>query len=202
MAGGGAVKKGENRTGPKQNGPGKGKQNNSRSGYVFLALVIAAYAVAAFLDPGTASQALRIFWSILVRIAPVMVLVFALLFLTDLLIRPKSVIKYLGRDSGPVGWLVAIAGGIISSGPIYVWYPFLADLQAKGMRTALAATFLYNRAVKVPLLPLMIYYFGIAFTAVLTAYMILFSVAVGAVTEWLVERGGKQDAPPQGENAP
>jgi hypothetical protein len=70
------------------------------------------------------------------------------------------------------------------------------------MRTALAATFLYNRAVKVPLLPLMIYYFGIAFTAVLTAYMILFSVAVGAVTEWLVERGGKQDAPPQGENAP
>jgi uncharacterized membrane protein YraQ (UPF0718 family) len=196
------VKKGENRTGPKQNGPMKGKQNNSRSGCVFLALVIAAYAVTALYDPAIASRALGNFWSIVVRIAPVMVMVLALLFLTDLLIRPKSVIKYLGRESGPVGWLVAIAGGIISSGPIYVWYPFLADLRARGMRTALAATFLYNRAVKVPLLPLMIYYFGIAFTAVLTAYMILFSIGVGAATEWLVERGGKQDAPPRGENAP
>jgi uncharacterized membrane protein YraQ (UPF0718 family) len=183
-------------------GSGKGKQNNFRSGYMFLALVIAAYALAALLDPATAIEALLIFADILVRIAPVLALVFVLLFATDLLVRPKSVMKYLGRESGSIGWLVAIAGGIISSGPIYVWFPFLADLRARGMRTALAAAFLYNRAVKVPLLPLMIYYFGIAFTAVLTVYMVLFSIVVGAVTEWLVERGGADDAPPRSENAP
>jgi uncharacterized membrane protein YraQ (UPF0718 family) len=180
----------------------KREQNTSRSGCVFLAIVIAVYAITALIDLPTAVHALRIFWDILLRIAPVLVLVFLLLVLTDLLIRPNQVIRYLGRESGPIGWLVAIAGGIISSGPIYVWFPFLADLRARGMRTAFAATFLYNRAVKVPLLPLMIFYFGIAFTAVLTFYMVLFSVVVGAVTEWLVERGGAGDVPSPGENAP
>lgn len=176
-------------------GEGKGKQKNSRSGLVFLAIVAAAYVIAALLDPPLAVEALGIFSSILVRIAPVLALVFVLLFATDLLVRPDHVIRYLGRESGAAGWLVAIAGGIVSSGPIYVWYPFLADLRARGMKTALAATFLYNRAVKVPLLPLMIYYFGIAFTVVLTAYMVLFSVAVGMITEWLADRGGASEAP-------
>jgi len=180
----------------------KKEKKNSRSRYAFFAFIIACYAVTALLDPSVAIRALEIFADILLRIAPVLVLVLLLLFLTDLLIRPKAVMKYLGRESGAIGWLVAIAGGIISSGPIYVWYPFLADLRARGMRTALAAVFLYNRAVKVPLLPLMIFYFGIAFTAVLTAYMILFSIVVGAVTERLVDGGRAGDAPPCGENTP
>jgi uncharacterized membrane protein YraQ (UPF0718 family) len=165
----------------------KKEKKNSRSNYYFFAIVIAFYSIAALLDPPTVIRALRIFADILLRIAPVLVLVFFLLFLTDLLISPKKMMKYLGRESGAIGWLVAIAGGIISSGPIYVWYPFLADLRAKGMRPALAATFLYNRAVKVPLLPLMVYYFGITFTTVLTAYMVLFSLVNGYCTEWLME---------------
>jgi uncharacterized membrane protein YraQ (UPF0718 family) len=168
---------------------GKKKEKNSRWMYMFFAIIAGSYALCALLDPSIAIRALGIFAGILQSIAPVLVLVFLLLFLTDLLIRPKSVMKYLGRESGPLGWLVAIAGGIISTGPIYVWYPFLADLRAHGMRTALAAAFLYNRAVKVPLLPLMIFYFGIAFTVVLTAYMIVFSIVIGMITERLVERG-------------
>ncbi|MBN1194405.1 MAG: permease [Methanomicrobiaceae archaeon] len=165
----------------------KKEKKNSRSNFYFFVIVIAVYAITALLDLPTAIRALRIFADILLRIAPVLVLVFFLLFLTDLLISPKKMVKYLGRESGAVGWCVAIVGGIISSGPIYVWYPFLADLREKGMRPALAATFLYNRAVKVPLLPLMVYYFGIAFTAVLTVYMILFSLVNGYCTEWLME---------------
>lgn len=167
-----------------------GKKKASKLSWWFLALVLVLYIAVAFIDPGTVAKAVSIFSAILMQIIPVLVIVFFLLFLADLFIQPKKVAKYLGSESGVTGWLVAIAGGIISSGPIYVWFPFLAEMREKGMKTGLAATFLYNRAVKVPLLPLMIYYFGFAFTVVLTVYMILFSVVVGYLTGMFVEMDG------------
>ncbi len=55
------------------------------------------------------------------------------------------------------------------------------------MKAGLAATFLYNRAIKVPLLPVMVFYFGVEFVAVLMAYMIVASIVQGKAIE-MVER--------------
>lgn len=63
----------------------------------------------------------------------------------------------------------------------------LGDLKAKGMRTALMSVFLYNRAVKLPLLPLLIHYFGLVYTLILFAYLILFSLPAGLLLERLVD---------------
>jgi uncharacterized membrane protein YraQ (UPF0718 family) len=68
-------------------------------------------------------------------------------------------------------------------GSIYLWYPLLKELSEKGMKKGLIATFLYNRAVKIPLLPLMVYYFGWLFTLFLTLYMIIFSVFLGIIMD-------------------
>ena len=70
-------------------------------------------------------------------------------------------------------------------GPIYPWYAMLSELRQKGMRNALIAAFLYSRAVKLPLLPLMIHYFGVAYTLVLCLYLIVFSIISGIVVEKL-----------------
>jgi hypothetical protein len=71
-------------------------------------------------------------------------------------------------------------------GPVYAWYAVMAELQQKGMRTALIATFLYSRAIKLPLLPLMIYYFGLSYTLVLCSYLLVFSVINGILVERLL----------------
>ena len=176
--------------GPKGQKPGGGKKPSKLS-WGFLAVVIVIYIATAFIEPALAKKAFGIFSGILLQVVPVLVFVFFLLFITDLFIKPEKIAKYLGSESGVTGWLVAIVAGIISSGPIYVWFPFLSEMREKGMKTGLAATFLYNRAVKVPLLPLMIYYFGFAFTVVLTVYMIVFSVVVGFLTALVVEAGGE-----------
>jgi uncharacterized membrane protein YraQ (UPF0718 family) len=81
------------------------------------------------------------------------------------------------------------AGGIASSGPIYMWYPLLSDLKEKGMRDSLIAAFLYNRAIKIPLLPMMVHYFGWDFTFALSIYMVLFSVVNGVIVQYLTQRG-------------
>ena len=82
--------------------------------------------------------------------------------------------------------MIAIFGGIISTGPIYLWYPLLSDLKEKGMKDSFIAAFLYNRAVKIPLMPMMIFYFGIRFTVILTIYIVIFSMINGFCVEKLL----------------
>ena len=135
--------------------------------------------------------ALEVFLDLLKKVLPVLGIVFALTFLSNLLLNPKIVSRYLGRGAKSSGWPVAIIAGILSMGPIYLWYPLLGELKAKGMRDALIAVFLYNRAVKIPLLPVMIYYFGLRVVLILSVLMILFSIANGLLVERLM-RGGRQ----------
>ncbi len=136
------------------------------------------------INPTLITKAWPIFLRTLGQIWVVLIIVFALLFLFNLFVTPQLVKRWLGHASGVKGWLIAIVGGVLSSGPIYLWYPLLADLEEHGMRPALAATFLYNRAIKIPLLPLLIQYFGVPFTLILSGYMLLFSIVQG----WVVER--------------
>lgn len=120
---------------------------------------------------------------IFIQIIPVIAAVVLLMGISNYILKPKVVIKHLGEDSGVKGWILAISFGILSHGSIYVWYPLLKELRERGMKTGLLAAFLYNRAVKIPLLPLMIFYFSIPFVAVLTVYTILASVVEGKILE-------------------
>jgi len=117
------------------------------------------------------------------KVLPVLVLVFLLIFVIDLFLNPKRIETYLGQKSGIKGWLVAIIGGILATGPIYAWYAVLSELKQKGMRASLVAVFLYSRAVKLPLLPLLVHYFGIHYTMVLVLYLVIFSLISGLVME-------------------
>ena len=160
----------------------------TRNGVVFLLVVMYLYALAFLVDAELALNALAFTTRLLYRLLPVLLLVFVLIFVSNLLVKPDWVRANVGRDSGLRGWTVAVVGGILSVGPIYVWYALLRDLKTKGMRTALIAVFLYNRGIKLPLLPLMIHYFGVAYTLVLATYMTLFSLLSGILVEKMVER--------------
>ena len=157
-------------------------------GWVFLGSVIVSYGLVGLIEPEATIQAWLFFKNVLGRVLPVLGLVFILLFIANLLLDPKWIKRYLGAGAGLKGWVASVFAGILSVGPIYVWYTVLSELQAKGMRTALVATFLYSRAVKLPLLPLMIYYFGTTYTLVLSLYLVLFAGFNGLVVEKLVVR--------------
>jgi len=154
-----------------------------RSGLVFLAIVAGLYLVSYATDGGATRRALQTSMDILYDILPVLALVIAMMALANYFLKPKQVARHLGAGSGAKGWLLASLAGIVSHGPIYVWYPLLQELQDKGMRPGLTATFLYNRAVKIPLLPVMIYYFGVTYVAVLMATMVGASLAEGKLID-------------------
>ncbi len=149
--------------------------------WIFLILITICYLVLAILNFDMVKIVVIQLFDLIYKILPIFILVFVLMFLSNLFLDAKKIIKYTGESAGFKGWFIAIFTGVLSAGPIYMWYPLLSDLKDKGMKDAFITTFLYNRAVKIPLLPMMIYYFGVAFTVVLSVYMILFSIINGLI---------------------
>ena len=158
----------------------------SKNGWYFLGIVVIAYAVAALIKPEFLMPALKYFLKILLKIVPIFALVFAIMFAVNYFVTPKWLVKHLGKDSGVKTWIIAVVAGIISTGPIYMWYPMLSELKEKGVRNGFIATFLYNRAVKPALIPLMIFYFGLSFTIVLMIVIIIFSIIQGIFLEKII----------------
>jgi uncharacterized membrane protein YraQ (UPF0718 family) len=166
----------------------KQQVKSSRGGWLFLALTLLAYMLLGLSNPEVIVKALTFFTHVMAQVLPMLGLVFLLLFIANLLLEPKRIKRYLGKESGIKGWVTAVLGGILSVGAIYAWYAMLSELKKKGMRTALIATFLYSRAVKLPLLPLIIHYFGMAYTLILCLYLIIFSVISGILVEKLTKQ--------------
>lgn len=161
------------------------QRKRKTGGWLFLALVLAAYGATALVEPDLARAAIVDFLGMLGKVVPVLVLVFVLMFLAELFLSGERVESWLGRGSGRRGWLLALAAGVLSTGPAYPWYALLAELRAKGMRTALVAVVLYARAIKLPLLPLLAHYFGLRYMMVVSLFIAAFSILSGMLMEKL-----------------
>lgn len=159
----------------------------NRAGKILLAIVLLAYLLLFLFRPDAAGVAVSKALGTLTTILYILPVVLFLMALMGTFIRPKSIAKHLGEKSGLRGWFLALAGGVISHGPGYVWYPMLADLRAHGVRDGLIVAFFYARAVKLPWLPMMISYFGLAFTLALCFYIVLGAWLQGVFAEKLLK---------------
>ena len=156
----------------------KKKKHFSRTSFYFLGIIVFIYLILAILKPGLFYSCLFFSLRLFVRLIPIFALVFLLMTLANYFITKKFITRHF-QSPGIKKWLFAIVGGILSTGPIYIWYPLLRDLKEKGLGSGYLATFLYNRAIKVPLLPVAILYFGLKYIIVLTALMVIVSVIQG-----------------------
>ena len=164
-------------SGPKQSRP-------PLKGVRFLIVVLLLFGLLFLISPQKGMLALAKSLSVLKILIPIFAVVILLMALIGYLTQGKSRLENLARQRGAKGWFWALFIGLLSHGPMYAWYPVLDQLRRKGLRDGYIATFFYARAVKLPLLPLMVDYFGLRFTVVLTLYIIIGSLLQG----WLVER--------------
>ncbi|MHB2148522.1 permease [Calditrichota bacterium LG25] len=169
------MKKNENQT----------QQKRGKGGYYFLFFVLLTYLLLYFVEPQKILKALKISGQIFLNLIPVLLFVWLIMALLNYFLKPKKVKKLLGEEAGKKGWFIAILLGIISHGTIYAWYPLLKDLKMQGMREGFLAAFIYARAIKIPFIPLMIYYFGFKFFLALTVYMLLGAILEGVLIEKL-----------------
>ena len=164
-------------------------KNPTVRGLLFPALVLVAYGILFAIMPDKAYVGLKSSANIALSMILPLSLVFILMLVLNLFLKPAQIVKFLGREAGIKGVILSAVAGIISAGPIYAWYPLLKDLREKGAANTFLAIFLGNRAVKPFLLPIMISYFGWIYVLILTVFTLLGSILVGYFVGALVRVG-------------
>ena len=154
--------------------------------WFFFIFMVVLYLLLFFVNPSLCISSLIFFRQILIKIIPIFLLVWFLMVIANYFITPKFVFKYFDKKSANK-WFFAIIGGILSEGPIYIWYPLLADLKKKGLDYGFVACFLYNRAIKLPILPAAIYYFGWKYILILAIIMIIASIGQGIIINRIIK---------------
>lgn len=154
--------------------------------WFFFLFMIIVYLLLFFINPGLCISSLTFFSRILIKIIPIFFFVWVLMVIVNYFITPKFVFQYFDKR-GVNKWFFAVIGGILSEGPIYMWYPLLSDLRKKGFDYGFVACFLYNRAIKLPVLPAAIYYFGWKYIIILTVTMAVASISQGIIINKLIK---------------
>jgi len=122
--------------------------------FVFPVSVLLIYGILFVIMPDRALLAIRSSGKLFLIILMPLSLVFILMVILNLFLKPTHIAQCLGKGTGIKGIILSATAGIISMGPIYAWYPMLKTLREKGVDNSLIAVFLGNRAVKPFLLPI------------------------------------------------
>ncbi len=152
---------------------------------IFPLAVAIVYLILYLLMPERTVQALVASARILVQVAFPLVIAFVLMVVLNLFIKPAHVSRFLGSKAGLKGVTISTLAGMISTGPIYAWYPLLQDLRERGASDFHIANFLGNRAVKPFLLPVMLFYFGWQLTLILNVLLIAGAIVVASLVSLL-----------------
>jgi uncharacterized membrane protein YraQ (UPF0718 family) len=168
-------------------------QNIQFKGKTFLYIMVVIYIGVYFFDSiGTIKAFLKTI-EILTQIWPLFLFIIFLTTLINYFLKPKHIIKHFGEDSGKRGIFYALLAGIISHGPMYVWYGLLEELREKGVKDELLIIFFYARAIKIPMIPFSIAVFGTPFTLIISLYILIFAVIQGKVFSFLWNKGNSKN---------
>ncbi len=152
-------------------------------GVKFFVAVLMIYITLFIVNGNQTIIALQMSALIIIKLLPIFLVVILFTAIINFFLKPEHISRHFGKSSGTKGWFYALLGGIVSHGPMYVWYPMFEDMKQHGLKNSLIAVFFYARAIKLPLLPLLIDYFGLIFTVVLSFYILIGAIVQGYAIE-------------------
>jgi len=148
---------------------------------LYLPAVILLYLTVALFAPTKTYVAFMGSIKLFLAILPAFLVAIALNYLLLTIKSEKASFSNKGA------WMSAVVGGALSVGPIYAWYPLLGVMRQRGLwRDEHVAAFLYARAVKLPLIPLMAHFFGVPYALLFNAFLLLLSPIAGWLTTQLM----------------
>ena len=165
----------------------KQRPKKSKGRLIFLLVMTLFYLSTFLFSKARAETTFHVFTKLITEILPLLVVIYLFQLLLDYFVDNKKLKHFMEANKGIVEWVIAVVAGILSVGPGYMWYTILKDLRDKGVKDRFLVAFLYNRAIKIPWLPMLIFYFGWTYSLVLLVVMVVVSIPTAIITEKLVD---------------
>ncbi|MCK5449639.1 hypothetical protein KAI32_02140 [Candidatus Pacearchaeota archaeon] len=162
------------------------KNKNKSNQRYFLLVVFALYLSLLVFNQKLFFSASSTFLDLLLKIIPAFVLVFILITISNYFITPERVTKF-STKKGILKWLLMVLAGVLSVGPLFVWYPLLAKLKNHGLNPGLVATYIYSKAIVISFFPLLIFYFSLKYIIVLYCVLAIASIIQGILINILIK---------------
>ncbi|MCL6473123.1 MAG: permease [Firmicutes bacterium] len=140
-----------------------------------LWVVVAAYALLATVNLDDAKMAAIISAKTFASVAVTLITVFVFVGLFQVWMREEFILKHLGKEAGFRGLFLGAALGTAIHGPLVGVFPLLKTLLDKGARLGVVVAIVSTWAIKVPMIPLELRFFGWKFT--LARQLLLFASA-------------------------
>lgn len=141
----------------------------------FFGLVCFFYGGLFFISSELFFTSFHLFIQLFKKISYSFVFVFLFIYIFNVFISDAWIQNYLTKKIKFQHYLLIAFVGILSTGPIYLWFSYLSKMKKQGMRDDLISLFLYNRSIKLPLIPLLIEYFSFKITIIIMLLIFFFS---------------------------
>ena len=123
----------------------------------------------------------------------VLILVFIFMFILNILLQKNHIKDKLKKSKNSTKYFISIIGWIFSTGPVYMWYPLLKKLKNNGLSYGHIATFIYARAVKIPLLVVMVFYFGFKYTVIFNLVLICLASSIWMLIDLIFNKNNYEE---------
>ncbi len=153
--------------------------------FLVAALCITAFLLVLFPEKrsGVIAASTEFFLEMILILPAVMVL----MGLFSVFVPSEMIVRYLGRESGLKGLLMAAAMGSLPTGPLYVAFPIASALLRKGARVSSVVVFLSAwSCIKLPQEIVELEFLGFKFMLTRLSLTLLFSVLMALVMERVI----------------
>ncbi len=156
---------------------------NSLRSHTFELLVGIAYIILFIVYPERTFLAFKHGSLLFLKMLPVFICVVLFSSFISLFLSPKTIEKYMGRQSGLKGTLLAALIGTVIVGPLWILFPLFASLLKKGARISVVGAMIGAFAVKTPWIPYAAGFLGWPFIIITVVLTIVYAVIEGLVME-------------------
>ncbi len=159
------------------------KMKNLLKSHTFELLVALIYIILFLICPGKSLLALKRGIILLLRMLPIFLCVVLFSSFIAMFLSPKTIQKYMGKQSGLKGVIIAALLGTIIVGPLWVLFPLFGTLLKKGARISVVGAMIGTFAIKTPWIPYAASFLGWPFIIVTTILTFIYAVLEGLLME-------------------
>lgn len=164
------------------NKPNQQKQKKKSKSPYFMTMMLALYGVLYFVDQDKVISGIKYVYEIFKDLLPILLLVYVFMVAMSFM-NEKKLRKTIEKSPSIIKYIMMSVLGTLSHGPIYAWYPFLKDLNEKGISKGNVGSFLYARGIKLTLLPMLISFFDLKFAIILSIVTFAFAILQGILID-------------------